>query len=153
MTDPIAFESASARFILPLLYSGQAQKEIFVNEAILRIDSLLHCGIQGEAEGPPTGAEEGQIWLVAAAATGEWLAHDGELACWIQGQWGFVSPQEGMRVFDLSAGCEMLFVSAEWKKTSPLSEPIGGEVVDNEARAAIGSLIAALTTMGICPSA
>jgi len=153
MTDPIAFESASARFHLPLLYSGQAQKEIFVNEAILRIDSLLHCGILGEAEGPPSAVEDGQIWLVATGATGEWAAHDGELACRIQGQWTFVTPREGMRVFDLSTQAELLFASAEWKKTSPLPEPIGGEVVDTEARAAIGSLIAALTTMGICPPA
>ncbi|WP_374410757.1 DUF2793 domain-containing protein [Novosphingobium colocasiae] len=116
MTDPIAFESATARFDLPLLYSGQAQKEIFVNEAILRIDSLLHCGIVSEAEAPPSGVEDGQIWLVATGATGEWATHDGELACRIEGQWSFVIPGEGMRVFDLSTQAEMLFASAEWKK-------------------------------------
>ena len=53
MSDPVLFESASPRFALPLLYSGQAQKEIFVNEAFSHVDALLHCSIEEEMASPP----------------------------------------------------------------------------------------------------
>ncbi len=42
MSDPVQFEGATPRFALPLLFAGQAQKEFFVNEALLRADMVLH---------------------------------------------------------------------------------------------------------------
>jgi len=44
MTDPITFDSTSPRFGLPLLFSGQVQKEVYLNEALSRLDGLTHCG-------------------------------------------------------------------------------------------------------------
>lgn len=38
MTEPVVFTSASPRFAIPLLFAGQAQKEVFVNEAHLRTE-------------------------------------------------------------------------------------------------------------------
>ena len=133
--------------------SGQAQKELFVNEGLARIDGLLHCSIEGVLSVPASVPLDGQIWLIASGATGDWAGRATQLACRAEGQWLYIAPREGMRIFDIDQRQELCFLSGEWKKSLPLTEPIGGAVVDTEARAAIASVMAALTTLGICPTA
>ncbi|MEJ2459702.1 MAG: DUF2793 domain-containing protein, partial [Novosphingobium sp.] len=93
MRDPVIFESTSPRFALPLLYSGQAQKEVFVNEAFSIADALLHCAIEEETATPPAAPADGRNWLIASGATGEWTGLDRMLACRQSGNWIFVSPR------------------------------------------------------------
>ncbi len=152
MTDSALFDSASPRFGLPLLFQGQAQKEIFVNEAHCLTDALLHCTIADEASAPPASPQDGENWLVGSAASGEWEGQEGQLACRQAGQWIFVTPCTGLRVFDLAAGQERFF-DGSWKKAMGVQEPIGGNVVDSEARAAVTQLLAALQVLGILPTA
>ncbi|MCJ2189128.1 DUF2793 domain-containing protein [Novosphingobium beihaiensis] len=150
MSDPVMFESTSPRFALPLLYSGQAQKEVFVNEAFALTDALLHCSIESEAGAPPASPADGQNWLVAAGATGDWAGFDQALACRQGGNWIFVPPRDGMQVFDISLGQARIFYGS-WKKALPPAEPNGGTTVDLEARAAFSQLAAALRAVGIFP--
>ncbi len=152
MTDPLNFENASPRFALPLLYAGQAQKEAFVNEALLLADTLLHCAVLGQSPTPPADPVEGDIWLVTAGATGEWSGNELSLACSHGGNWRFISPRDGMRIFSISSGREQLF-HGTWKKAPLVQEPAGGSTVDAEARAAVNSLISALQALGILPTA
>lgn len=151
MTDPLSFASATSRFALPLLHSGQAQKEVFVNEALALTDTLLHCTVEGEAIVPAENALEGQAWLIGTGASGEWADHDDEIAVRRGAAWAFIEPRDGMRLFDLSAGRELLFFGF-WRKASLPVEPLGGSSVDGEARAAINDLVAALQALGILPS-
>lgn len=150
MTDPILFDSASARFSLPLLFAGQSQKEVFVNEAHALTDALLHCAIEGEAGTPPATPANGECWLVSDAATGAWAGSDGMLACRQSGNWLFVAPRDGMRVLDRSTGQERRFFGG-WLVASMPLEPVGGSIVDAEARDAILELVAALRVAGVFP--
>ncbi len=150
MSDPLIFDSASPRFGLPLLFAGQAQKELFVNEAHALADALLHCAIEGEAAAPPSEPAEGEAWLVASGASGAWTGQAGRLACRQAGNWLFVTPRDGMRLLDRGTGQEMRF-HAGWQAPQPPPEPSGGSVVDSEARAAIQGLIAAMRLAGIFP--
>ena len=152
MSDPVIFESNSPRLALPLLYSGQAGKEILVNEAFARIDAAVHCTILGENPEPPENPAEGDSWLVSADSQGEWAGHEHEIAARQGGNWIFLQPHDGMRIFDRSSGQERLFF-AFWRKGSILEEPDGGSTVDVEARASINQIIAVLQALGISPSA
>lgn len=151
MSDPVTFENASPRFALPFLYAGQAQKEVFVNEALALTDALLHCTVAGESPAPPAEPVNGENWIVAAGATGEWVGRDLCIACRQGENWIFVPARDGMWIFDLSAGQHLLFYGY-WRKASPLSEPLGGSVVDGEARATINQLILALQALGVLPA-
>lgn len=148
MTQPISFTSASARFGLPLLFAGQTQKEFFLNEALARIDALLHMSVLGEADIPPADPVDGECWIVGASPAGEWLDQAGRLACRQAGTWLFVAPAQGMRVFDQAAGRYACF-DGSWQRPAPVTAPSGGGTADLEARAAIAELIAALTAARI----
>ena len=152
MPDLIDFGSATARWNLPLLFASQAQKEFLVNEALARIDALSHPVVLGEASSPPGSPAEGDGWLVTSPATGAWAGAEGTIAVRQIGQWVFLTPADGMRVFDTSSQQFALF-SGTWQKAEEPEEPSGGLVVDSEARAAIGALILALRAAGIFPSA
>ncbi|MEO6092192.1 MAG: DUF2793 domain-containing protein [Novosphingobium sp.] len=151
MSNPIIFPGVSPRFGLPLLFAGQAQKEFSVNEAHALTDALLHCAIEGEAAGPPAAPVDGTAWLVGVFASGEWIGQEGSIACRQGGNWLYVTPSDGMRVLDRSTGQMRLFFGT-WKIAAVPPQPIGGSVVDSEARAAILQLIGALRIAGVLPA-
>lgn len=148
MSDPVTFTSATPRHALPLLFAGQAQKELTVNEAHALADALLHPAIEGEASDPPAAPEEGECWLVATSASGDWAGEDGKLACREAGNWLFVTPRDGMRVLDRSSGQEIRYLGG-WQRAEPPEEPTGGTIADAKARTAIAGLIEALRVAGV----
>ena len=148
MSDPISFDSASPRFGLPLLFAGQAQKEVFINEAHALTDALLHCAIEGVAGSPPGSPAEGTNWLVAPSATGDWLGKDGSVACRQAGNWIYVTPRDGMRLMNRNTGQDLRFAGA-WHFPATPAAPTGGTVVDDLARGVIVSIINALRVAGI----
>lgn len=151
MTDPISFSSTTPLYALPNLFPAQAQKEVTINEALARMDMLMHPAVEAILDDPPLSPAEGQCWIVGAAPTGEWTGHADELAGWQAGNWIFVSPQQGMVVSDTASGGLIRYDSG-WDPTVAVSAPSGGSTVDAEARAAIVQLITALVTAGILPS-
>jgi hypothetical protein len=148
MSDPIVFTSSSPRFGLPLLFAGQAQKEVFVNEAHALTDALLHPAIEGEADVPPAAPVPGECWLVGGSPTGAWADHAGELASYQPGGWIFASPCDGMRLLDRSTGQDIRYRGG-WQRPVAPAAPTGGSTVDAEARAAIAALAAVLIDGGL----
>ena len=148
MNEPLTIPSQSPRFGLPLLFSGQAQKEFYVNEAHSLIDMLLHPAIEGEAAAPPASPAPGACWLVATDATREWAGHAGEIASFQAGTWLFAMPQDGMRVFDRSS-LQALVYRGGWVRPVAPDPVAGGDTVDVQARTAIEQLVAALIAGGI----
>lgn len=147
MPDPL-FDSRTARFDLPLLFAGQSQKEVYVNEAASRIDALLHCIIEGELAAPPVQPVDGQCWLIAAAPQGDWTGRTGQLAARQSGQWLFFLPRDGLRLLNRANGQFRHFLSS-WKTPARPALPTGGTVIDTEARTAIAAILATLTTAGV----
>jgi hypothetical protein len=148
MSEPIQFESATPRFALPLLFAGQAQKEFFVNEAMLRADLLLHCVIEGETQTPPGEPAVGQAWLVGDPPAGAFAGHAHAIAGWTSNGWRFVPPREGLQVFDRSHQCFRLY-AAGWRLPASPAAPTGGTTVDVQARAAIAELVMGLVAAGV----
>lgn len=160
---------ATARWNLPLLFAGQAQKEVFHNEALARIDMLLHARVESaDLSEPPEAPAIGACWIVANGATGAWSGQAGRLASWTQGGWRFVTPRAGFSIEVADRGHALRHDGAGWRdaglredglyiddkrvvgpRATPISDPVGGGVIDIESRAALGAFLSALRTHGL----
>lgn len=148
MTDPLAFASVTPRYGLPLLFSGQAGKEFYVNEAHAIADVLLHCAVEDLSETPPSSPEDGECWLVGAVPTGTWAGQAGKIACRQLGNWLFLDPRDGFAVLNRATG-QILRFHGGWIAPAAPTLPSGGATVDSEVRAALAGLLDALIEAGI----
>ncbi len=143
-------ETESARHQLPFLAVAQAYKEITHNEALTRIDALLHPVIEGLAAAPPVllMSNAGQSWLVIEGSTGEWQGRNGQIAYWTGGSWRYIEPTQAMRVRNRSTATDLVRIGNEWIAAPVISNPQAGTVIDVEARAAIMSVLSHFKTIG-----
>lgn len=148
MSDSVSFSSTTPRHGLPMLFSGQSQKEITLNEALTVIDFLLSGTVEGVRSDPPPAPATGQAWIVSNTASGTFTGHEGKIAGWTEGGWRFIEPIEGMRTFDRAVHAFRHY-SAGWALTEAPELPIGGSIIDTEARVCIAALVSALETSGI----
>ncbi len=159
----------SARLGLPLLVPGQAQKELFHNEALAAIDLALQASVVAIGlAAPPAAPVPGQCWIVGTAPTGDWSGQAGALAGWTAGGWRFVAPVEGMAVWDGSAGQVARRTGGVWvtgaltgarvvvggtqvvgAQRPAIAAPAGGEIVDAQARATLAAVLGALRSHGL----
>jgi hypothetical protein len=152
------------RWALPLLASGQAQKEITHNEAIGAIDRLLHLAVLSRSmSAPPLQPASGDAYIVGASPTGAWSGADGQLASFDGYGWILSAPKAGCiawvadeQQFAVHAGGDWLI--GGWPTRGLLiggrtvlaaapqhvAGPEGGTVVDTEVRAALSELLVAL---------
>lgn len=121
-----------------------------MNELAARIDALLSCTIEGARVDPPIGAPDGQCWIVAQAPTGEWAGQTDKLAIHVGGTWRFLTPPEGLIVYDRSRGAMRRFAGS-WLAPQLPNPATGGAVIDVEARAAISAIVALLQAAGTIP--
>ena len=107
--------SDTMRFAMPLLDAAQAQKHVTVNEALVRADVLGAGRVEARDLTVPPGAPvDGQAWIVAAGATGEWAGHDGELALFLNGGWAFVVPWDGASFWIGSERARVTWTGGTW---------------------------------------
>ena len=148
MIEPANFTNTTPRHNLPFLFAGQSQKEFTVNEALARIDLLLHVAVAGEVNQPPAESAPGTCYLVGDLPTGPFAGHAAEITGWDGQQWTFAKPNQGMRVKDLSSG-QICFYEDGWQRLAAPPAPSGGSTIDTEARQALSDLCAILRTYGL----
>jgi hypothetical protein len=140
---------------LPYLVTGQAQKEATHNQALIRIDALLQTSIEAELNTPPnslTPAMAGKCWIIGASATDIWTGKEAQLAYWDGGGWQFIMPVHNMTFFNKATGRNITNKSGIWISNNVITDAIGGNIIDAEARIAVNQILAALKNAGILPS-
>ncbi|MEP7350531.1 MAG: DUF2793 domain-containing protein [Sphingorhabdus sp.] len=135
---------------LPYIAVSQALKEITHNEALLRIDALLHPVIESALSVPPVVvlADAGKCWLVTQDATGEWQGEDNKIAIWTGGSWRFQAATPGMRIRNRQNGTDISWSGTIWVSAPAIGDPLSGTIIDVEARAAITALLSHFRMIG-----
>ena len=161
--------SATPRLSLPFLAVGQAQKEFTHNESLQTLDTLVGGAIEEPPLAtPPTTPVEGACYIVGESATGEWSGRSQSIAAWTSGGWRFITPPDGVSLYERTSGTFATFRNGSWElgtvratsivvggeqvvgaRTGAIESPLGGAVVDVEARTAISAILAALRHHGL----
>lgn len=147
-------DDATARHSLPNLYVGQSQKELTHNEALARIDALLHPVVEAKVTAPPaglTGSSDGLCWLIGSAASGQWAGRSGQVARWSGGSWRYIAPVAGMTVWLDSDDKRLFYIAGAWVEPNAINSPAGGSVIDAEARASVVEILGHLRQISSIP--
>ncbi|MCG8507085.1 MAG: DUF2793 domain-containing protein [Sphingomonadales bacterium] len=159
----------SPRLAVPYILAAQSQKEVTHNDGLNVLDALVQAVVEDrDLTAPPGAPAEGQVWIVAAAATGDWAGHDGELAQFIGGAWKFHTPFEGLIAWLADEDVFARYDGAVWVagvvaatqidiggqkvvggQEAAIADASGGATVDAEARTAINAVLAALRNHGL----
>ncbi|MEX0409088.1 DUF2793 domain-containing protein [Aquibium sp. LZ166] len=87
---------SSTHLALPYIMPSQAQKHVTHNEAIAMLDALVQLSvIDRDLTAPPGGESEGDRYIVAATATGDWAGKEDDVAVYRDGAWLFLTPRTG----------------------------------------------------------
>lgn len=80
--------------------ASSAAKETYFNDAIRRLEVVGQIrAIDKDLTEPPSGPEDGDIYVVADSATGDWYGYDGQVAYYQSTGWKFFEMSEGMLVW------------------------------------------------------
>ncbi|HEX6219046.1 MAG TPA: DUF2793 domain-containing protein [Sphingomicrobium sp.] len=157
------------RLGLPLIASGQAQKEITHNEALLLVDVLVGGAVEEPPRNaPPSSPMPGQAWITGASPSGAWASKAYHVAGYSSGGWRLIPPTDGMVLLVKSTGSFATYRGGAWdvgeiraaavkvggqqvvgSQSAAIASPTGGGIVDAEARTALGSILGALRAHGL----
>lgn len=157
------------RLSLPLLVPGQAQKEVWHNEALALIDSLVAAAVEGlPTNDPPASPAVGSCYIVGDSPTGDWAQSAGELAAFTGGGWRYLAPVPGLTVFLKSDASFAVYGSSSWEigavrgsrvlidgtqviagQAAAIADANGGTVIDLDARRALAEVLAAMRSHGL----
>lgn len=161
--------SSSIRFNLPFLAPGQAQKELYHNEALQLLDIIVAaCVEEPPLSTPPSDPQSGASYLVAVGAAGAWSGFDDHIAAFTDGGWQFVAPQEGLQAMVRSTGSMAQYRDGAWQigrllgsellldgqrvvsaRGAAVAGPMGGSVIDTQARGTIQAILNRLQEHGL----
>ena len=158
----------TGRLGLPLIQTGQAQKEVTHNAALHRIDRCIGLRVRSRnLPNAPEAPQPGDTWIVAADGQDVWHSKDGLLAEWDGEQWTFRAAPDGVTAWVEDEDAFIARSAGQWRRGLPVAglviggrevlaaepsevaQPHGGAVVDVEARTAIAALLTGLRGMGL----
>ena len=162
-------DETSVRLGLPLLQSGQAQKELSHNEALTLLDFAVQPVVEAVGvNAPPAAPVAGAGWVVGTTPSGAWTGQAQALAGWSEAGWRFVAARDGIAAWSLADGAIARFSDGTWTvgrvsgtevvlggnvvvgtRQAAIADPAGGSMTDAAARATIAAILAALRTHGL----
>lgn len=100
-----------------LIEQSQAQKYVTINEAIAALEAVQNRGVEDQdLAAPPGSPSEGDAYIVAASATGDWAGKEKNIAYYNSAEWKFISPNEGLMVWVNDEDKLCYFDGTDWQE-------------------------------------
>ena len=159
----------SQRLELPFILPGQSQKELFHNEALQLLDTIVAAAVEeGPRDSPPAAPIAGSSFIVGPGPTGAWAGEAGRIASYSAAGWRFIAPVEGLQAWVKSTSTWAQYRAGEWEagtvrgsrlvldgvqvvagRSPAIADPSGGSTIDAQARSAVLSILSALRHHGL----
>lgn len=98
------------------LANRQANAEVRVNEAIRVLEAAASGRvIDRDLTAPPGSSNNGDLYIVATSATGDWAGQDGNFALWSSG-WIFYTPVAGMTIYVVDETKGFMYDGSAWQE-------------------------------------
>lgn len=108
---------------LPHILPSQAQKHVTHNEALRLLDVMVQLTVmQRTLAAPPASPALGDRHIVGTAPTGDWAAHQNEIALWNGSAWEFFAPLLGWRAYVADEAAVLVFDGSGWTMPGGLAE-------------------------------
>lgn len=112
---------------LPYILAAQAQKHVTHNEAVRGLDALTQLTIvDKDLTAPPASPTDGERYIVASPATGNWAGRETNIAAFQDGAWAYYPPKQGWTGWVADEDSQYVFDGTSW---APLAG--GGAVTIN----------------------
>jgi hypothetical protein len=105
--------------LLPYIMAAQAQKHVTHNEALRRLDAIVHLAVADrDLASPPVSPVEGRRYIVAPGASGAWAGQTNTIAAFQDGAWAFYAPLEGWLVWIADEDVLLSWTGTAWSPAS-----------------------------------
>lgn len=103
------------RLLLPVMSASTSQKHVTFNEAMYRLESIGQSSvINSTTTAPPVTPAEGDMYIIAATATGDWTGREGQIAGYFAGQWYYSVPGDGWITYDQTLTTHLKYNGTAW---------------------------------------
>ncbi len=110
----------TTNLLLPYILAAQAQKHVTHNEALRILDGLVQLSVKDrDLTTPPASPADGDRYIVASGATGDWAGWDLNVALWSDGAWLRLPPRAGWRAWVEDEGVLLVYDGSGWIGTTP----------------------------------
>jgi hypothetical protein len=103
---------------LPEWEQNQAQPHVTVNQALRILDCLTQLRVlDRDLTAPPGSPADGDCYIPASPATGDWALHEDEVAMFIGTAWEFRIPLDGWKAWVVDEGIDVRYIgdsSTSW---------------------------------------
>ena len=105
----------TTHLLLPYIMAAQAQKHVTHNEALRLLDGIVQLSVRDrDPTAPPDSPADGDRYIAAAGATGDWAGWDLNVALWTDGAWLRLPPRSGWRVWVEDESLLLVWDGAAW---------------------------------------
>jgi len=112
----------TTNLLLPYIMAAQAQKHVTHNEALRLLDGLVQLSVlDRDLTVPPGSPADGDRYIVASGATGDWAGWDLNVALFTDGAWLRLPLRAGWRAWVEDESVLLVYDGSDWIGTTPAS--------------------------------
>jgi hypothetical protein len=103
--------------VVTLAEQSQAQKEVTVNEALFRIESVLNAGAVSKSIATrPDNPAPGAVYIIPDNPAWPWTGKTGQIAYWRDSFWSYIIPNRGLLLWVDDEKAHYIYANDGWAR-------------------------------------